>query len=400
VPAPLPGAVLHSGEGGGDVLSPSGGRGFSLAPLPLHLVKLWEYQEQILRELVAGGCEVWFGASLDSLVRLAGGRIRLGLAESRHASTVDCDLVVWAAGLNGEFDGELFAHFGIRRNVGPTDLVAARQELWRVAPGCSPDGLHAPPGTTVYQLGRDGPFSTLALWTDPDQGLASLLCGTLTCDGYPEPAAVLAEFRERLGFLQTRLTAGEAAIPVRRPLEQLAGNGCAIIGNAACQVSPSLGSGIALAGHAARLLAEPARRFCLEGRRADALWEYNREYQVRFGGLQAADELFMRGVRSLSAGTQWSETMFEIGAVDAADFLRSLQLGGPLPAANHWPRKLGPALSGLPQVLPLTGVLARAALVRGLYRFAYPVESRPQHLLRFARQVERLMHGIRARRRS
>ena len=85
---------------------------------------------------------------------------------------------------------------------------------------------------------------------------------------------------------------GGGVLPARRSRTRLVGDGYVLIGDAACQVNPSNGAGIAsamLAGHlAARAIVEASRRGSV---RAAAVWSYPRSYMrtqgARFAALDA-----------------------------------------------------------------------------------------------------------------
>jgi len=393
VPTPKRTAIVHSGEGGGDLFSPSGRRGFNLSPLPLYTVKLWSYQKHLRTMTRAAGCELWFGSRLVSFSRETERQLvlRVDTREGEKRRIV-CRLLVVATGNAFELDSQLYAHFGVRRRLLNTDYVEARQELWKLDQRkASAAALPSPPGAVSHTIGRFGPYSTLSVWVDSELKRAGLLAGTLTCEGYRSPARVLADYRRRTPIFLRRESGESGAIPIRRPVDMLVGDGVALVGQAACQVLPATGCGIALAAHAARLLAGPAQAYCLDRGDLRALWKYNHEYQATFGSTQASSEAFVRGIRRSDSSGSLIEQLLEAGLVEARDFLRTLELGSSLPSPLELPRKLVALVTRGRNVTQIGSVMARTVAVSAAYRSFYPKEPDFQKVRDFSARVEKLL---------
>ncbi len=91
------------------------------------------------------------------------------------------------------------------------------------------------------------------------------------------------------------LNAGAWYDPTRRPLDNMVGNGIAVLGDAACLVNPIHGGGIGpsmLSGFlAGKTIIEALEK---GGASRRALWPYNRRYMELYGGKQAGLDIFRR----------------------------------------------------------------------------------------------------------
>jgi len=91
------------------------------------------------------------------------------------------------------------------------------------------------------------------------------------------------------------LGAGAWYDPTRRPLDNMVGNGIAVLGDAACLVNPIHGGGIGpsmLSGFlAGKTIVEASEKGDVSRK---ALWPYNRKYMESYGGKQAALDIFRR----------------------------------------------------------------------------------------------------------
>lgn len=392
VPTPKNAAIVHMGEDGGDVLAPSGRRGFNITPLPAYTVKLWIYQRQLRAQLRAAGVEFRFETSLASITPFRDGRNELELVDVRQGPRrVVCDLVVLATGNAFELDRELYAHFSIRRRLLHSQYVNAYQEMWKLdrrktALAFPP----SPPGAVSHIVGRFGPYSTLSTWVDRDCRNGGLLSGTLTCDGFPDPRKVLSDFRAQFGAYNRRESGGGGFIPIRRPIEMLVGQGVALVGQAAAQVYPATGCGVALAGQAARLLAEAASQY-LTGGSMEALWRYNSSYQSTWGANQASSEAFVGFIRSSDRSGRLIEDLFESQLADSQDFLRHLELGPVVPSLAELPGKVRALAGGRRHLRRLAPALARAGAVFAAYRSFYPKEPDVHRVRDFASRVEKIL---------
>ena len=116
-------------------------------------------------------------------------------------------------------------------------------------------------------------------------------------EGVGSPKSFFEEFKNRypLLFDSKVITGKGGAVPVRRPLKSLVGNGIAFVGDAALQVNPIHGGGIGAGMRAGVILGEVAREaIARRNLTAKGLWSYNTRYLSNFGKKLAMLEIFRR----------------------------------------------------------------------------------------------------------
>jgi len=121
--------------------------------------------------------------------------------------------------------------------------------------------------------------------------------------GKGSPKKYFADFKKRypLLFDSTVIEGKGGAVPVRRPLKSLVGDGVAFVGDAALQVNPIHGGGIGAGMRAGIILGEVAREaIARRDITARGLWSYNTRYLTNFGKRLAALEIFRRLLQSVS----------------------------------------------------------------------------------------------------
>jgi flavin-dependent dehydrogenase len=262
----------------------------------------------------------------------------------------------------------------------PGDLCSAAQYVHTVR---DPEGARrflashgAGPGDAVSYLGVAGGFSTIGLRCDGEQ--VGLLAGSVSTEGRPSGPALLERFLAGQPWIGERLFGGQRVIPLGRPLDRLASGRLAAIGDAACQVFSTLGSGIGHGLLAARELADAlAAGNGLEG--------YGVAFQRRHGGTLAAFDLFRRLVQRLSAAEQ--ERLIAAGLFTAATARFGLSQGERLPGAIPLTRAALGVLRDPRLGARLTRTVAGMGLLRAIY-LAYPAD--PRRLPAWSRRVDRL----------
>jgi geranylgeranyl reductase family protein len=121
--------------------------------------------------------------------------------------------------------------------------------------------------------------------------------------GRGSPKGYFEKFKESypLLFDATVIEGKGGAVPVRRPLKSLVGNGVAFVGDAALQVNPIHGGGIGAGMRAGIILGEVLKGAIERGDlEAQGLWSYNRRYLTNFGRRLASLEIFRRLLQGVS----------------------------------------------------------------------------------------------------
>jgi digeranylgeranylglycerophospholipid reductase len=115
--------------------------------------------------------------------------------------------------------------------------------------------------------------------------------------GRGSPKTYFSAFKGKypLLFKSSVIDGKGGAVPVRRPLKSLVGNGVAFVGDAALQVNPIHGGGIGAGMRAGVILGEVAREaIARRNLTAKGLWSYNTRYLPNFGNRLASLEIFRR----------------------------------------------------------------------------------------------------------
>ncbi len=121
--------------------------------------------------------------------------------------------------------------------------------------------------------------------------------------GKGSPKKYFADFKKKypLLFESSVIDGKGGAVPVRRPLKSLVGDGVAFVGDAALQVNPIHGGGIGAGMRGGIILGEVAREaIARRDVTAKGLWSYNTRYLSNFGKRLAALEIFRRLLQSVS----------------------------------------------------------------------------------------------------
>jgi len=121
--------------------------------------------------------------------------------------------------------------------------------------------------------------------------------------GRGSPKSHFINFKEKYPLLfGAELIDGKGgAVPVRRPLKSLVGDGIAFVGDAALQVNPIHGGGIGAGMRAGIILGEVVREsIASRNLSATGLWTYNTRYLPNFGRRLASLEIFKKLLQAVS----------------------------------------------------------------------------------------------------
>lgn len=263
--------------------------------------------------------------------------------------------------------------------VPAVDLCAAVQEVRHVADRRGAlDWLaanEAAEGDVLCFSGVAGGYSIVNVRVHGEE--VSILTGSIPALGHASGRHLRDAFVAENPWVGEKAFGGGRAIPLGRPVPVIGRERHAAIGDAAGQVHPAHGSGIAQQLLAARDLAE-----ALAGGGGPAA--YNVRWQRRRGGVLAAADVFRRFSQTL--------TLDDLSALMAAGVLSPPMMVDVMQQrpSRPPPLALARALPGLARerrllraVLPVVG---RMRAVEALYR-AYP--ARPGRVGRWARAVAR-----------
>jgi flavin-dependent dehydrogenase len=299
------------------LVAPGGRARVSMPPAPTSVhVDMRRFVDRLVDEAIAAGAQLVQGRAVD--VELRRGRVRRVVLEVGSSRLpVSADLVVDASGIGG----------AIRRRVlaercpepAPLDVCAAAQYQHDVRDRRALASLlarhGAAPGDSIAFSGIAGGYSTLTLFTDHELSQVGVLAGSIPALGVPNGAELHERFASATPWLGAARGGGAGAIPVRRPYGTLGGAGVALVGDAACQVYGSHGSGVGMGLLAARALADACAGASDPGSDS-ALRRYARAFHGAHGGLLAGSDAFRRFVQA--RGARELDAIFEVGLLEPA----------------------------------------------------------------------------------
>ncbi|MBC7541779.1 MAG: NAD(P)/FAD-dependent oxidoreductase [Candidatus Sericytochromatia bacterium] len=283
------------------------------------------------------------------------------------------------------------------RQPGPADLCSAAQAVYAIRDTAGAEafmdryGLRR--GEALAFRGIAGGYSIVNVSVDPEAGDLSLLTGTVPDRaGVPSGMRLLQAFLAEQPWIGPRQFGGAGAIPIRRPFSRLVAPGFALVGDAACQVFPAHGSGIAMGLCAARMLADavlaaPAGA----GGDLDVLWAYAHRFHSTFGGLLCSYDVLRRAVQRFRP--EDTERLVESGLLSSASVSASLQQTMPDWDGDLLVRAVQGAARAGTLALPLALAASRMPAVAWWAR-RYPRRPDERRLVAYERGLVRLM-GVR-----
>lgn len=350
-----------------------------------HIVSGWGPKRIVIREHDV--LEVDMRLLVERLQRLAReagatftGGVRIGAFDGRALETSEGRLSArWFVDATGLAGARLLEQPKVLRG----DLCAAAQEVRAVRDPVAARAFFADndvaPGDTLCFTGISGGYSIVNVRLDGDH--VSILTGGIPAGGHKSGRELVDDFVREQPWIGEVIFGGARPIPLRRPLDRLASDNVALIGDAACQVFSAHGSGIGAGMVAARLLADALA--------SDAgPHAYAHAWQRRYGGLFAAYDLFRRFSETL--GPAELDVLMDSGLLDETTARAGLEQRFPKLVATSLPGKVG----GLWKARRVAGAFARlgARMASAMALYArYPAD--PAGVPAWSARAERLLDG-------
>jgi digeranylgeranylglycerophospholipid reductase len=198
-------------------------------------------------------------------------------------------IVVDASGFLGVVRRELPAGMGIENEVANEDVEACYREIRQLR-----EETEESKYCEIYLNQKVTPGGYA--WIFPKGG-ARVNAGLGICmrGKFPNPKRQFYDYvLKRPMFDGSLLLNGGAWYdPTRRPLDNMVGNGIAVVGDAACLVNPIHGGGIGPSMLSGFLAGRAIIEALEEGEATrEALWSYNRKYMDLYGSKQAGLDIF------------------------------------------------------------------------------------------------------------
>ena len=216
----------------------------------------------------------------------------------------EAKITIDASGFNGAVVRGLDADMGIGFEDNKEDVVIAENHFHEInvekAKEAIDQKLHFD-DEVWNRLSLYGNFSTEYSYLSLEDKTAYILIGLRAVADEPPLPDLMDRFKEEQGYYEKYLFGGAGPIRVRRSWDQLVANGFMVIGEAACQVIPAHGSGVAsalLAGQMAAKAGVDALK--KDDVSAKGLWQYSYEYQTGRGTILACYDANKMVIDSIS----------------------------------------------------------------------------------------------------
>jgi flavin-dependent dehydrogenase len=298
VPFPGPDALWR--EAGEQVMTTSDGSfSITMHDSPLQPIKNREYVRQLSSWARESGAEVRTGVTVAAPILESGSVTAVELAGGER---LGARVVADCTGISGSLRQQMPAGWLMGGRVEMSDTVLARREVLSIDPVKAAAQDTVPDGMRVDRASPRGSYSVETAFMDIEDGFVDLLVGQKAGGGRPTADEAFSSIVEGWGFTRGKLFGDGGPIPIRRPLESLAGDGFIALGDAGCQVIPMHGSGTASALIAADIASEVILEALDRGRCDRAsLWPYSHRFMSGRGAVLAYYDVVRKHAESLES---------------------------------------------------------------------------------------------------
>jgi digeranylgeranylglycerophospholipid reductase len=245
---------------------------------------------------------------------------RTGVMGQRKA-TVSAPVAADCTGTDRTIAKQLSEDSLILHRVGSTDLVTAWNEICEVDDeqiGRLTERFGLVPGVYHTRIGVYHAYQVLFLRKN---GTISLVFGSAMGSELPTAREICADFKRENPFFGRTVFADGKLIPIRRSLDNMVADGFVCIGDSACQVVPTTGSGVSSCMYAADIAGQAIVDGLNTGDVSRAtLWKYNSEYQTKRGGILASYDIVRRFIQHLPP--RLLDQIFERGLFQDENFIQ------------------------------------------------------------------------------
>lgn len=274
----------------------------------LYTVKMDDYQKQLAADCVEAGIEIFYHTqAMDFLYQK--GAVSGLLAEDKKNNRelrITAKCVVCACGDRSSLLQNILEEYDINIQCDPRDYVSAIQNLYKIDQDKAEESVSEKrilDSQVVVYTGISGGYSTLLYHLDIQRGVIGILAGSRAQDeGVLPPEQIIENFKNDLGFCGEKVLGGGRPIAIRSALDNMVGEGIALLGDAAFMACPMNGSGVLNSMIAARFLSETLHSIFQQGERAskEKLWEYNYRYHTSVNYALAGFYLTQKMARQLT----------------------------------------------------------------------------------------------------
>jgi digeranylgeranylglycerophospholipid reductase len=229
------------------------------------------------------------------------------------------------------------------------------------------------PGDNYSRIGVDGGFSTSTIMLGEDLETVDLLTGGIADGKHASGPELMQQLKAAQPWIGRRIFGGAGLVPLRRAYDRLCSPGLALIGDSACQVFSTHGSGTGAGLLAARWLAEAVAGSDDPGQESGLL-VYQATYQREFGSVCAAYDVFRRYAQGLSSAA--IDNLLSSGILSVDNYRAGLDQTMPSPKMTDISISLR-GIARVPRLAELVPLFIRMSAIYALYR-RYPRLMQPK----------------------
>ncbi|MCA9563266.1 MAG: FAD-dependent oxidoreductase [Myxococcales bacterium] len=349
----------------------------------------------LLEKAEEAGVEIIYSCSLDQPLIEGNAVVGAHFIKDGERLNINAPLTIDASGMHSVFREALPDSLWIREEVEAKDTCVAAQYVFELTDKDAAKRFLAAnnvkDGEIFVKAGIRGGYSILNTSIDMEHGHVAFLAGAMLSQGNRAAQDLIEEGKKLTGCAGKKKFGGAGLIPVRRAMDQLVGNGFALVGNSASQVFPTHGSGVAAGMRAAAILAAVAGELVRaeEPMTIENLWPYATAYQRGRGAICASQQVVREMTESLHPGQ--TDQMFRLGLINEQVTIQSMDCQPLSLGAGHVMKglkaaRVAPTLIGR---VAATGV--KAAAVSALYH-RYPEKYSARSFQRWRGTRKRLLN--------
>lgn len=220
------------------------------------------------------------------------------------------DLVIDSAGVFSPVRMSLPSSFGIEKEPKRGDVFFARRTYYAKT---NATAIPDVPFEVYLCHNREQGLS----WCSTNSDSVDILLGRIDPIGEEKLENLTNLFKKSHPYISTKVlhSGTNGVIPVRRPLSLMVANGYAAVGDSAFMTTPMNGMGIDLSLLAGMLLAKTVNK--KNSASQEALWEYNRQFHLLYGGDTAKNEGLKNSLLELDG--EGVDFLFESAVIQASD---------------------------------------------------------------------------------
>ncbi len=291
--------------------------------------------------------------------------VRCKNVASGEEDTIAAKIVVDASGFAATIRNKIDSEF-VEKHVDKADVALCYREIVYLRyPMAEPEVAR------VFLGGKYAPSGYAWIFPKGPQTV-NVGVGIGGGEGRGSPKSLYEAFKKEYPLLYDCevLDSGGGAVPVRRPLASLVGNGVAFVGDAALQANPIHGGGLGPGMRAGIILGEVAKEaIARRDYSVRGLWDYNIRFLRGFGRRLASLEIFRRLLQQVT--DEEMDFGFEKRLLEADDLMAANRGDGiPLSLLD----KLKRVKRGIGRISLLTRIQKAASLMKKMNRLyaAYP----------------------------